>query len=381
MSASAPSPSLSPACQGSALHGPSGAARLLGGYIMGSTWSVQLPPGQGPSHEVLHEAIVALLRSLMRQMDHWDVASHLTLFSRSARGSWHHVPPDFSAVLQAALHWARESRGVFDPTAAPVVAAWGFGPDIHPFSPPGGRAWQPPSPVVLQRARQQLGWQRVHMQALADGSAMLLQNGGVELNFSGIAKGYAVDAVAQLLQAHGCADFLVEIGGEIRASGHRRDGRPWQVAITPMSGAVHGQGPQCITLRNMAVATSGDLWHCHSHAGRRYPHTIDPRTGEPASNGLGSVTVLHESCMHADAIATTISVLGADEGLAFAQARGLAVLLRERIARPDAPGGEGFLVRTLRSSAFDALVQQGAVPVVADTADTADTVSVSSGTP
>lgn len=373
MSEPAPFPSVT--CQGTALQGESDAVRLLGGYIMGSTWNVQLPSGQGQPHAALHEAIVALLRRLMRQMDHWDVASHLTLFNRSARGSWHHVPQDFCAVLQASLHWAYESRGVFDPTAAPLVAAWGFGPDIHPFSPSGRGAWQPPSPVLVQRARQQLGWQRVYMQTLGDGSALLLQNGGVELNFSGIAKGYAVDAVTQLLRAHGCADFLVEIGGEIRASGFRRDGRPWQVAITPMSGAMHEGGLPSITLRNLAVATSGDLWQCHSHAGRRYSHTIDPRTGEPANNGLGSVTVLHESCMHADAIATTVSVLGADEGLAFAEARGLAVLLHERIAQADAPGGEGFRLRTLRSSAFDALVQQSAAPAEADT------LSVPFGTP
>ena len=117
-------------------------------------------------------------------------------------------------------------------------------------------------------------------------------------------------------------NLLVEIGGELRGEGRRPDGRPWTVQI---DGVAH-----TVDLEGLAVATSGDRWHLREHAGRRWSHTIDPRSGEPVDNALAAVTVLHPECMQADALATVLTVLGPDEGLAFADAQDIAALFIER---------------------------------------------------
>jgi len=128
------------------------------------------------------------------------------------------------------------------------------------------------------------------------------------------------------LAAHGIADHLVEVGGELRARGTRPGGQPWRVAV-----AGPGEGGQTVlALREQAVATSGDHWHAFEHGGRRYSHTIDPRSGEPVRHALAAVTVLHAECMHADALATVLTVLGPCEGFEFAQAHGIAARFCER---------------------------------------------------
>ena len=160
---------------------------------------------------------------------------------------------------------------------------------------------------------------------------LALQPGGAQVDLCGIAKGYSVDLVADALQALGLADFLVEVGGELRARGRRPDGQPWRVAVAGT--AREGAPPRTLVLQDMAIATSGDHWHAFDQGGRRYSHTLDPRTGAPVAHALASVTVLHAECMQADALATVLTVLGPREGLAFATSRGVAALLCERTAQ------------------------------------------------
>jgi len=143
----------------------------------------------------------------------------------------------------------------------------------------------------------------------------------VALDLSGIAKGFAVDHGTQALQALGLTDFLFEIGGELRGVGRRPGGQPWQVQVDTGLAAA-----QRIALADLAVATSGDQWHQRAHEGKRWSHTIDPRTGEPVAHALASVTVLHAQCMEADALATVLTVLGPDEGWDFAEQHGVAAL-------------------------------------------------------
>lgn len=320
--------------------------QTLQGRSMGTSWSVRLHNPALLPLEDTHAAIAAALDEVVQQMSHWEANSVLSRFSRAPAGSTHPLPTPMRTVLSAALHWARESDGAFDPTAAPLVAAWGFGPAAAHRR--AEQPWQPPSPGTLTQARQQVGWQRL-LPALHD-ATHVTQPGGVELDFSGIAKGFAVDHIIARLHGMGWSDFLVEVGGELRASGKRPDGQAWHVAIAPLPGEDTAAPPRRLPLRDMAVATSGDLWHCHTWQGRRYSHTIDPRTGEPVSHGLASVTVLHRECMHADAIATVLTVLGMESGLAFAEARHIPALLCERLP---AAAPEAIRIRT--TTAFAAL--------------------------
>jgi thiamine biosynthesis lipoprotein len=146
----------------------------------------------------------------------------------------------------------------------------------------------------------------------------------VELDFSSLAKGYAVDEVARALRARGVARYLVEVGGEMIVAGLSPRGDPWQIAIEqPVPGA--RAIAAALRLTDIAVATSGDYRNFFEYEGKRYSHSIDPRTGYPVDHELVSVTVLHESAMQADAWATALTVLGLDAALVLAREQSLAV--------------------------------------------------------
>jgi hypothetical protein len=168
-----------------------------------------------------------------------------------------------------------------------------------------------PDARSLAAAHARTGWQPAGIRPV---QGDLLQPGGTTLDLSGIAKGFAVDHGVEALRALGLTDLLFEIGGELRGIGRRPDGQPWRVRVDGESPAA-----QRIALADMAIATSGDRWHRREHEGRRWSHTIDPRNGEPVAHALASVTVLHAQCMQADALATVLTVLGPDDGLAFAE--------------------------------------------------------------
>lgn len=147
----------------------------------------------------------------------------------------------------------------------------------------------------------------------------------IMIDLSGIAKGYAVDQVAELLQSHDIQHYMIEIGGEIRVQGHNAQEAPWHIGIEkPLVETRSLQ--KILTLENTALATSGDYRNFFEIAGQRYIHTIDPVTGWPLKNQLASVTVMTDSCMYADAWATALQILGLEHGMRVAEQLGLPVL-------------------------------------------------------
>ncbi|MDM0040597.1 FAD:protein FMN transferase [Variovorax sp. J22G21] len=285
---------------------------------MGTTWSLRFDNPHMLPLDTVRAAMEAALARVVAQMSHWQTDSDLSRYNRAAAGAVHALASGFATVLACALRWAEASGGALDPTVGPLVALWGFGPeaadDVHP-----------PAPEALRAAHAACGWQRLPFDAVA---GTLRQPGGLTLDFSGIAKGFAVDHVVEGLRALGLKDLLLEIGGELRGVGRRPGGASWTVQIAaPEDG---GTASPTVALADLAVATSGDRWHRREHAGRRWSHTIDPRTGEPVGHALASVTVLHAECMQADALATALTVLGPAEGLAFARAHDIAALFFER---------------------------------------------------
>ena len=294
----------------------------LHGTSMGTHWRVRVGNPQFLPLQTLRSAIEDVLASVVRHMSHWQADSTLAQFNRAPADTWHALPADLSTVLHAGLHWAQASGGAFDPTLGALVAAWGFGP----HAPLDAADWRPPTPATLAQAQACSGWQGLHYHP----ERGWRQHGGLQLDLSGIAKGYAVDAVLLRLHALGLRNALVEIGGELRGSGQRPDGQPWRVAIAPVPAAVGptpDAPPQAIALRDCAIATSGSLYHVHQWQGRSYSHTLDPRTGAPIAHALASVTVLHAECLHADALATLLTVLGPEAGWEFAEQHGIAALL------------------------------------------------------
>lgn len=293
------------------------AARIhdYAGKTMGTSWSVRIAARAPPP--ALGAAIQAVLDEVVGQMSGWEPASALARFNRAAPGSWHDLPPGFAHVLAAGVEIARVTGGAFDPAIGALVDLWGFGPAPARLA--------PPAPDEIARARVRSGWERLDLDASARRAR---QPGGLALDLSGIAKGHAVDRVAALLGARGFGHTLVEVGGELKGTGVRPDGQPWWVAVEPPPGLP--VAPTRVALHGLAIATSGDYRRFFDHGGRRYAHSIDPRSGEAVANDLAAVTVLHEECMRADALATALLVMGAREGAAFADAHGLAVLLVRR---------------------------------------------------
>ncbi|WP_256354070.1 MULTISPECIES: FAD:protein FMN transferase [unclassified Variovorax] len=289
---------------------------------MGTTWSLRFDNPRMLALDMVRATAEAALGRVVDQMSHWEHDSDLSLYGRARAGSVHALAPEFATVLACALHWAEASGGALDPTVGPLVALWGFGPDASPDAPA-------PTRQAVDAARARCGWRRLSFNAQG---RTLSQPGGLTLDFSGIAKGFAVDHMVDGLQALGLKDFLVEVGGELRGVGRRPGGRPWSVQLAAPE---QGTAPsQAIALADMAIATSGDRWHHREQAGRRWSHAIDPRSGEPIGHALSSVTVMHAECMHADALATVLTVLGPVDGLAFADAHKVAALFLVR-----EPGG------------------------------------------
>lgn len=295
---------LPPAISAAALAGRDPAAPVadLAGETMGTTWRVLFARPRGVDPAAVRRAIELRLAGLVGEMSHWEAASLLSRFNRLAAGSWMTLPPDFAHVVAAALQVAAESDGAFDPTLGRPVNLAGFGP-----------AFADPAPA---RAMAEAGWRRLDYDRAA---RRLRQPGGLWLDLSGIAKGYAVDAVADLLGTHGIAHCLVEIGGELVGRGVRPDGDPWWVDLEDPPGAT--LAPLRIALHGIAVATTGNY--------RRGAHTLDPATGTSTDNAVIAVSVIHADAMHADAWATVLAVLGAEAGVALATRHGIAARIVE----------------------------------------------------
>lgn len=284
----------------------------LAGETMGTTWCVKLV-APGASLHALHDGVQAQLDGVVAQMSTWEPESNLSRFNRAPAQSWNELPESFFEVLACALDIARASDGAFDPTIGPLVDAWGFGPS--------GRMGSPPDEATLAAMREKIGWRLIGMRP---DTREVLQQGGIRIDLSGIAKGHAVDRVALHLQRQGVASALVEVGGELRGYGRKPDGGYWRVLMEHDPERDADAAPGVLRLDGCAVATSGDRWHRFEHAGTRYAHTMDPRTGRPAEHAPAAVTVVASDAMHADAWATALTVIGAEAGFAFANKLGLA---------------------------------------------------------
>lgn len=305
------------------------------GTSMGTSWSARVVGGPAD----LAPALQAELDLVVAQMSHWEAGSDLGRFNRAPAGTWHELPPQFLEVLAFALEVCEASGGACDPCAGALVNLWGFGP-ANRYDEPG---FVPPTPAQVQAVLAR----RAHVR-VDPPTRRAWQPGGVQLDLSAIAKGYAVDRLALCLERHGIVDYLVEVGGELRGNGFKPDGQPWWVALEQPADLPAGDDDIVVALHGLAIATSGDYRrYFHDAAGRR-PHTIDPRTGMPIDSGIASVTVVAASCIAADAWSTALTVLGVEAGLQLAERRGLAARFLTR-------QGDGTL-REATSSAFAAML-------------------------
>lgn len=282
----------------------------FGGATMGTTWQVRaaLPAALGLDAAGLYALVQARLDGIVQDMSHWEPASNLSRYNSAHAGSVCALTPDMVRVIAAALAIAEASDGAFDPAIGRLTDLWGLGPRA---------AVGPPEPGEIRHALKGSGWKQLNFDP---NRATLRQPGGLWLDLSGIAKGFAVDAIADLLGDHGVLHCLVEIGGECAGRGMRPDGDPWWVDIeSPFGVSLPGLR---VALHQLAIATSGDYL--------RGAHTLDPRTGQLALHETIAVTVLHHSCMHADAWATALGVLESSAAKQHARDQQLAARILTR---------------------------------------------------
>jgi len=285
--------------------------------------------------EALQADVQAALDAVDERMSLYRPTSELVRFNRHAGPTPFALSTELMTVMQAGQQVAALTDGAFDITVAPLVLAWGFGPESRHGV---------PDAAALAQGRATTGHRSLQLDP-ARGLATKLQP-ALQADLGGIAKGYGVDRAAQVLQAQGIEHFMVEVGGEVRTAGLNSQGRPWQIGIEEPD-AVPQRARLVVPLSGRAMATSGDYRIYFEQDRRRYSHEIDPKRGEPIAHGLASVTVIADDCMQADALATALIVMGLQTGLALARRLDLAAHFIVR-------GSDGRLIDHA-TSAFAAL--------------------------
>ena len=309
---------------------PAGCSRAPGplqldGPTMGTTYSVSVPRRPDGIDQAAVDAVIAeVLREADEHLSGWNDRSELVRFNGSSSTDWQTVSPVLFESVAQAQSVSRATNGTFDVTVGPLVRAWGFGAGAS------DEASTPPAELLAQ-LRGSVGFEKLELRPSPP--ALRKSSPGLEIDLDGIAPGWAVDRIAARFEALGIRDYLVELGGEVRARGANAEGRRWRVAVeAPQAG--ERQAYAVIELDGVGVSTSGDYRDFREIDGRRISHTIDPRTGAPVEHGLASVTVVRESVAEADAWATALMVLGPGEGMALARRERLAALFIVRGERP-----------------------------------------------
>lgn len=288
---------------------------VFNGATMGTSYHIKLVPNGVSATKDLAAIIKNRLIELNKTFSTYQSDSELMRFNRQAINKVSSVSQDMLQVMLMAEAVYELTEGAFDPTVGPLVNLWGFGPE--------NTGDTIPDSSQISRYLTMVGMDKLVINSEEKTAKRLSE---IQLDFSAIAKGYAVDAVAQELEQKGFHNFLVEVGGELLARGYKSNGQAWRIAIENPS-SQHNGVQQAIALENISIATSGDYRNFFENNGQRYSHTIDPKTGYPVRDPMISVTVLANSTAEADALATAMMVLGSEKALLLAERQNIPVYL------------------------------------------------------
>lgn len=317
---------------------------VISGPTMGTTYHVKLVLEEGidasPSDAAtLRTEIADELADIDQRLSTYRADSEISRFNRAPPDEWFPVSPATAEIVIAAKQLHRETDRALDVTVGPLVRLWHFGPSAISDAKSAADI-KPPTEEALEAARKLVGDH--HLTVRTYPKALRKQVDGLEVDLSAIGEGYAIDRLAELIHRRGIENFLIELGGEVRAGGHGPSGKPWRVAVTRPSddGAELQVAIPLITTSqtDAALSTSGDYHRYFEHNGRRYSHIIDPKTRRPITHNLASVTVAAEDAMTTDAWDTALLVLGPDRGYACAVKNNIAALFIQR-------SGNGFVAR------------------------------------
>ena len=326
-----------------------GGPQRFGGYTMGTTYSVQIAMGIDAAElATLERGVSELLTRLDKDIfSTYEPRSELSQLNAAPVGEPVVVSVELFEVLRASEQIFLESGGAFDPTVGPLVELWGFGPGGD------GRASRVPSSEEVEQTVTRVNFSEV---ALDASTRRVTRRSEVSIDLSAIAKGYGVDAVADLLVASGVENYFVEVGGELRIAGHKDETRRgWVPAIeSPVEGDSRIHEIFFSRGESLAVAGSGDYRNYFEAEGRRYSHEIDPRTGRPIEHQLAAVYVVDETAMRADALATAYMIMGERSALAAASSASQAAYF---IVRSGSDEQGKVVFESLRTEAFARLLE------------------------
>jgi thiamine biosynthesis lipoprotein len=276
------------------------------GVTMGTTFSVKWIDVDDASVAAIRKEVTGVLANVNQAMSTYIADSELSLFNQLPASSEVNISDSLFFVLSLAQSISRKTEGAFDITVGPLVNLWGFGPD--------GRIIKAPLESDVVRLQQSTGFEKL---VLSNASQKALKKTDLYVDLSAIAKGYGVDVLARIMEKHNIHNYLVEIGGELRAKGHKFNNQDWKIAIeSPVNGDRKVQ--KILSISDTGIATSGDYRNYFEEGGIRYSHTINPETGKPIKHKLASVTVLMPTCAEADAMATACMVMGEERAYEFA---------------------------------------------------------------
>lgn len=286
----------------SSCGGPKSDLVTLTGEAQGTTFTIKY---RDSLQRDLSREVDSVLKAIDQSLSLWVEGSTVNAFNAAAE-TFSTDDAHFRVVHARSLDLWRNTDGAFDPTVLPVVKAWGLGRE--------GRAAL--DTMAVDSLLAFVGMDRIASWHEQTRDVLLMHyrkfDPRVRFDPNGIAQGYTVDVVAQLLRQHGISHMMVEIGGEVRAHGLNERGTPWTIQIDkPVDGGAHMM-QALVPLQDRSLATSGNYRKFIELDGRRYGHTIDPRSGRPAMNALLSATIIADDCATADALATAMLVMGPD---------------------------------------------------------------------
>ena len=272
----------------------------LSGVTMGTIYDIKINSTDAlQTQDKIKIGVAEILDHIDKSMSTYNPDSEISVINKNTTTDWQPVSDDLYRVLKDALQISKITDGAFDVTVGPLVNLWGFGPEKKQKT--------IPSDADIRSRLADTGYLNLELRSAPKSVSKKLS--GLYIDLSGIAKGYGVDKVAEFLESSGFLNYMVDIGGEIRARGINAKKKPWNIGIEkPIAGQQSVQ--RAVSLRDTAMATSGDYRNFFEINGVRYSHTIDPKTGRPVTHNLVSVTVLDRTTTTADALATGLLVLG-----------------------------------------------------------------------
>ena len=285
------------------------------GPIMGTQYRITVllvNENKDKAGQVERDAIQAM-ESVNESMSTYLQGSEINALNNAPENTKVALSESLYEVIEQSLKLSEMSDGAFDITIGKAVNLWGFGPD--------GAITKSPSDEQLDAIKSSIGFQKLNL----EDSSIIKNTANISIDLSAIAKGYAVDQVAKSLEAYGINNYLIDIGGELRASGFAQGEQAWRVGIEKPH--TLGGIQQVIELTNKSIATSGDYRNYHIIDGEHYSHTIDAITLKPVFHRLALVSVVDDTASRADGLATAIMALGDEKGWAFAKQNGLAVYM------------------------------------------------------